>query len=50
MDIIQTMKELLNDGDTQGTQIELRVLETYLKGLQLGYAQGMKTERDGKLG
>ena len=47
--IIQTIKEKLDDEDIEGSKLELRVLEMYLKGVSLGYAQGIKTERDGKL-
>ena len=49
MMIIQTIKEKLDDEDIEGSKLELRVLEMYLKGVSLGYAQGIKTERDGKL-
>ena len=49
MGIIQTIKEKLDDEDIEGSKVELRVLDMYLKGVALGYAQGIKTERDGKL-
>ena len=49
MTIIQTMKEHLDNINVEDAKIELRVLEMYLKGVSLGYAQGIKTERDGKL-
>jgi len=49
MSLLQTINEKLNDEDLDGAKVELRVLEMYLKGVSLGYAQGMKTERDGKL-
>ena len=49
MSLLQTINEKLNDEDLDGAKVELRVLEMYLKGVSLGYAQGIKTERDGKL-
>ncbi len=49
MSLLQTINEKLDDVDLEGAKVELRVLEMYLKGVSLGYVQGMKTERDGKL-
>jgi len=44
--IIETIKEHLDNVNTEDAKIEVRVLETYLKGLFIGYQQGLKTNKE----
>jgi hypothetical protein len=43
LQIIETIKEQLEDVNTEDAKTEVRVLETYIKGMFIGYQQGMKT-------
>ena len=45
LQIIETIKEQLEDVNTEDAKTEVRVLETYIKGMFIGYQQGMKTFR-----
>lgn len=42
---IETIKEHLDNVNTEDAKIEVRMLETYIKGMFIGYQQGIKTFR-----
>ena len=44
--IIETIREHLDNVNTEDAKVEFRVLETYLKGLFIGYQQGLKTKKE----
>ena len=44
--IIETIREHIDNVNTEDANVELRVLESYLKGLFIGYQQGLKTKKE----
>tara|TARA_R100000353_G_scaffold69116_1_gene53481 strand:- start:12958 stop:13191 length:234 start_codon:yes stop_codon:yes gene_type:complete len=44
--IIETIKEHLDNVNVEDAKVEVRVLETYIKGQFIGYQQGLKTVRE----
>lgn len=44
--IIETIKEHLDNVNVEDAKVEVRVLETYIKGQFIGYQQGLKTVKE----
>ena len=44
--MIKTIKEHLDNVNVEDAKTELRILETYVKGVFLGYQQGLRTMQE----